>query len=95
MSTTTIRLSEDLKERATTAANKLGTSMHNFILQAIAEKTNQAELKSDFYQVADERYAAILKSGKTISWDEMRQYLKSKAKGKTSVVRPTAKKRKP
>jgi predicted transcriptional regulator len=95
MSTTTIRLSESLKKRAATAASNLGSTMHNFILQAIAEKTDQEELKRDFYEVADERYADILKTGKTISWNEMRHYLKSKTKGKTSVARPTARKRAP
>jgi hypothetical protein len=34
--------------------------------------------------VADERYANVLKSGKTIAWNEMRLYLENRAKGKTS-----------
>jgi predicted transcriptional regulator len=92
MSTTTIRLPEDLKKRVATAASNAATTVHNFILQAIAEKTSQEELKHDFYEVADQRYANILASGKTIPWNEMRDYLKSRAKGKTSVARPTAKK---
>ena len=43
MSTTTIRLSDDLKERVARAARRAGTTSHNFILEAIAEKADEAE----------------------------------------------------
>jgi len=91
MSTTTIRLPEDLKKRISSVINETGTTIHNFILQAIAEKTDQEELKRNFYEESDTRYANILASGKTISWKEMRPYLEDRAKGKTSVARPIAK----
>ena len=38
MPTTTIRLSDELKARVASAAERAGTSPHNFILEAIAEK---------------------------------------------------------
>lgn len=37
----------------------------------------QEESKRNFYEVADKRYANILKTGKTISWDEMQHLLKN------------------
>ena len=40
MSTTTIRLPKDLKERLVRAADRAGTTPHGFILEAIAEKTD-------------------------------------------------------
>ena len=43
MSTTTIRLPDDLKARLAAAAERAGTTSHNFILQAILEKTEQEE----------------------------------------------------
>ncbi len=47
MSTTTIRLPEELKARIAAAAERAGTTAHNFILEAIAEKADQKELRAD------------------------------------------------
>ncbi len=91
MTTTTIRLPEDLKARVATAAKRSGTTAHGFILEAIAEKTQQAELRADFDAVAEQRYADIVASGKTIPWTEMRKYLEARVAGK-SAKRPVARK---
>lgn len=82
MSTTTIRMPDELKARVTAAAEKAGTTAHNFILQAIAEKAQQQELYSEFNEQAERRYAAILATGKTIPWNEMRSYLEQQTLGK-------------
>ncbi|MCL5060099.1 MAG: DUF1778 domain-containing protein [Candidatus Thermoplasmatota archaeon] len=91
MSTTTIRLPEDLKARVTVAAKHAGTTSHNFILEAIAEKADQAERQGGFNQLADTRYAQLLATGKTIPWDEMRRYLEARLAGKTAT-RPVTRK---
>lgn len=91
MSTTTIRLPEDLKLRLKQAAERSGTTAHSFIVEAIAEKTAQAERRSDFEAEADSRYAKIIASGKTIPWSEMRQYLEARAGG-ADAVHPGARK---
>ncbi|HCI13683.1 MAG: CopG family transcriptional regulator [Gallionellales bacterium GWA2_60_142] len=91
MSTTTIRLPEDLKTRVAAAAKRAGTSTHGFILEAIAEKAKQDELRADFDAVAEDRYAHIASSGETIPWEEMRGYLEERLAGKT-VKRPQARK---
>ena len=51
MPTTTIRLSDELKARVATAAERAGTSPHSFILEAIAEKAEQEERRRDFEEV--------------------------------------------
>lgn len=91
MSTTTIRLPEDLKARITAAAKRTGKTAHSFILEAIAEKADDAERRSDFHELAEKRYAAIAASGKAISWSEMRTYLEDRMEGKRPR-RPVAKK---
>ena len=91
MSTTTIRLPADLKERVARAAERAGTTPHSFILDAIAEKTAQEELRSEFHAQAEERYAAIVESGKTIAWSDMREYLQRRAARK-KAARPKARK---
>lgn len=91
MSTTTIRLPDELKARVAAAAERAGITSHSFILQAVAEKVSQEERRADFDQVAEQRYAQIVASGKTIPWNEMRRYLEDRLAGKP-VTRPIAKK---
>ena len=82
MSTTTIRLPEDLKARVAAAAEHAGTTSHSFILQAIAEKAEQEERRADFDAETERRYAGIVTSGKTIPWSAMRSYLEDRLAGK-------------
>lgn len=84
MSTTTIRLPDDLKARISAAAKQAGTTTHAFILEAIAEKAEQAERRADFDAVAEARYAGIVATGKTIPWPEMRSYLEARLAGKAT-----------
>lgn len=91
MSTTTIRLPEDLKTRVAEAARRLGTTSHNFILQAVAEKAEQEERRAAFEALGERRHAEIVASGETIPWAEMRTYLEDRLAGK-ATVRPAARK---
>ncbi|MSO61330.1 MAG: ribbon-helix-helix protein, CopG family [Acidobacteria bacterium] len=91
MSTTTIRLPDDLKARVAAAAKRSGTTAHAFILEAIAEKAQADGLRADFAIVAEERYAGVVSSGKTIPWHEMREYMRARLAGKTAR-RPPARK---
>jgi predicted transcriptional regulator len=87
MSTTTIRLTQDLKERIARAAERAGTTAHGFILEAIAEKAEQEELRKEFQDSAERRYAEIVASGKTVPWNEMRRYLERRLTSK-KLARP-------
>lgn len=91
MSTTTIRLSDELKARVAKAAKREGISANNFIVEAITEKADAAERHADFYAEADRRWAKFLKTGESISWEEMRRYLKDRLAGK-NAKRPVARK---
>ena len=91
MSTTTIRIPEELKARVALAAERAGTSAHSFILEAIAEKADQAERRGDFFEVAENRYAELADTGKAIPWEGMRTYLEARVAGK-AVARPLEKK---
>jgi len=91
MVTTTIRIPDDLKARVAAAARREGKSAHSFILEAIAEKAEQEERRSDFDAVAERRFAEIVASGKTVPWGEMRAYLEDRLAGK-AARRPVAKK---
>jgi predicted transcriptional regulator len=91
MSTTTIRLPEELKELVATVALAEGVSSHAFILQAVAEKVGQAQARNEFLAVARERSAEIARTGKTVSLAEMRKYALDIAAGR-AAKRPKARK---
>jgi predicted transcriptional regulator len=91
VSTTTIRLPEDLKARIAAAAERAGTTTHALILEAIAERADEAERRSAFHELAEKRYAAIAATGRAIPWSEMRAYLEGRVAGKRPR-RPVARK---
>jgi len=91
MSTTTIRLPEELKARIARVTAHSNQTVHSFILEAIVEKAAQEEQRRDFQDVAEQRYANIVASGKTIPWADMRSYLEDKLAGK-ATKRPHAEK---
>ena len=81
MSTTTIRLSKELKDKVARAAERAGKTPHSFILDAIAEKAEREERRAAFVETAEQRYAAIVASGNTLAWSDMRQYLERRISG--------------
>jgi len=91
MTTTTIRLEADLKRRAAAAAQRAGKTVHAFLLDAIAQTVEQSELDEAFHHLADERWGKLLASGKTVAWDDAKQYLEARASG-ARARKPTARK---
>lgn len=95
MSTTTIRIEDDLKARVAAAAQQMGKSAHAFIVDALAQTVEQVELDAAFHTLADERWANIRTTGKTVPWDEAKAYLVTRAKlggDGEIVVKPSARK---
>lgn len=91
MSTTTIRLEEDLKARIAAAAEREGKTAHAFVLDAIAHTVEQSELDDEFQRIAEERWAKVRATGKSVPFDEARAYLKARAQGQRPA-RPSARK---
>ena len=81
MSTTTIRIEDDLKARVAAAAQQAGKTAHAFILDAISQTVEQVELDNSFNTVADQRWAKIQASGKSVPWEDARAYLAARANG--------------
>jgi predicted transcriptional regulator len=81
MSTTTIRIEDDLKARVAAAAERAGKTPHAFIVEAIQQTVEQAELDEEFHRVADERWKKLLTTGKTVPWDAAKGYLDARARG--------------
>jgi predicted transcriptional regulator len=84
MSTTTIRIEEDLKSRVAAAAHRAGKTAHAFILDAVAQTVEQVELDASFNALADHRWANIQSTGKTVAWDGAKTYLAARSRGETA-----------
>lgn len=84
MPTTTIRIEDELKERIAAAAQLSGKTAHAFILDAIAQTVEQVEVDAEFDRLADERWARVLATGKTVPWADARLYLEAQARGDKS-----------
>ena len=91
MSTTTIRIENDLKARVAAAAEQAGKTAHAFILDAISQTVEQVELDNAFNAVADERWARIRSTGRTVPWEEAKAYLVARARDER-VRKPAARK---
>ena len=94
MTTTTIRLEDDLKARVAAAAEREGKTAHAFILDAIAQTVEQAELDEEFRRVAEKRWTKVLDTGRTVPWDDAKAYLKARALGSRGR-KPAARKPRP
>lgn len=93
MSTTTIRIDDDLKVRVAAAAQRAGKTAHAFILDAICQTVEQVELDNAFNALADQRWANLQSTGKTVPWDDAKAWLAARANGKPAR-KPVARKRK-
>jgi len=91
MSTTTIRLPQELKARLARIAKAKGASPHSMILDAIEESVEAEERRQDFYATANQRYAEILANDQTIPWETLKVYLRARAEGK-AVKKPQPRK---
>ncbi|MFG6488189.1 DUF6290 family protein [Roseateles sp. BYS78W] len=91
MSTTTIRLDDDLKQRLGEAAARAGKTAHAFIRDAIAESVEQAEFDAEMDRICEERWAEFLKTGEAIPWDDVKAYMKATAAGE-QAERPVPRK---
>jgi predicted transcriptional regulator len=81
MTTTTIRIDDDLKRRVADAAERAGKTSHAFIMDAIRDTVEQAERQADFHRVADERWARVARTGATVPLEEAEAYLDALARG--------------
>jgi predicted transcriptional regulator len=81
VTTTTIRIDDDLKARVARVAERAGKTSHAFIVDAIAQATDDAERVAEFHRVAGDRWTRFLKTGQAIPWEEGRAYLEARARG--------------
>ena len=90
MSTTSLKLPDELKQRAVTAAQQLGISTHAFMVDAIRQAADTVEQRSQFVAQAQAARAEMLQSGLGHDANDVRSYLRQRITDK-QVDRPDAK----
>ena len=78
MSTTTLRLDETLRQRIAQLAHAMEQTPHNFMVEAIAQKTDEAEWKLSMQAEAQQRDWALQAGEPGVDWHEMRTYLQDR-----------------
>lgn len=94
MTTTSLKLPEDLKQKAAAVAFDLGTTPHAFMVDAIRKATAAAEKHADFVLQAKAARKKMLKSGTGYDADEVHAYLRQRVAASTTpseIVKPKAK----
>ncbi|MDP2824853.1 MAG: hypothetical protein Q8O52_19495 [Sulfuritalea sp.] len=89
MSTTSLKLPDELKQRAVAVAEKIGVSPHAFMVHAIEQAATAAERRAGFVAEALAAREQMLKTGKGYDSTEVHAWMKARvAGGKT--VKPKA-----
>ena len=90
MATTTLRIEPALRARITQLAQALNQTPHNFMLEALAEKADEAEWKLSMQREARQRDAALQAGEPGMAWHEMQTYLRARLNkaAATSIPRP-------
>jgi predicted transcriptional regulator len=90
MSTTSLKLSDELKQQAAKAAKELGVSPHAFMVDAIRQAADAVEQRSQFIGEALDARSEMLQSGLGHDADDVHAYLRKRIKDK-QTPRPDAK----
>jgi len=78
MSTTSIKLPDDIKQKANTAALNLGITPHAFMVEAIRKATHAAEKQAAFIAEAQAARSATLQSGLGFAADDVHAHLRQR-----------------
>lgn len=84
MSTTSLKLPEDVKQLAAAVAKQQGVTPHAFMVDAIRTAATNAERRAQFVADAVASRKEAVKSGKGYEADEVHAYLNARAQGKSA-----------
>ncbi len=82
MATTSLKLPDELKQRAVNAAQQLGISPHAFMVSAIEQAAAATEQRARFIADAKLARAEMIDTGKGFDAGDVHAYLKAKVAGK-------------
>ena len=89
VSTTSLKLTDELKLQAANAAKDLGITTHAFMVEAIKQASINAELRRSFIEDANTARKEVLQEGKVHDADKVFKHLKARIAGKKSTLKAT------
>ena len=90
MATTSLKLSDELKQRIIAAAEKKGVSPHAFMVQTIERAATAAESRASFVSEAQAARGKMLSTDEGFGVNEVHAYFKPRIAG-NKPVKPKAK----
>lgn len=99
MTTTSLKLPDDLKQRAAAVAQELGMTPHAFMVNAIRKASDAAEKHAEFVAQAKAARMKMIKTGLGFEAEAVHDYLRERiaagtataSSNNTKVVAPKAK----
>jgi len=89
MSTSTIRLDDQLRERIARVAGAMDQTPHSFMVQALTEKVAEAEWRLAFHEEALGRERALKAGEPAIEWHEMKAWVQQRLAQQGRKATPT------
>ena len=87
VTTTSLKLTEEIKLQAANAAKELGMTPHAFMVEAIKQASFNAEIRKNFIQQANIAREGVMKNGKVYESDKVFEAMKARIAGKKSTLR--------
>ena len=84
MSTTSLKLPDETKQRVVDSAHNLGLSPHAFMVQAIEQAVTATELQSKFLADAKKSHTETLRTGQGYDAEEVHRYILKRIKDQTT-----------
>ena len=89
VSTTSLKLPDEIKLQAANAAKDLGVTTHAFMVEAIKQASINAELRRSFLEDANNARNEVLQEGKVHDADKVFKHLKARIACKKSNLKAT------
>ena len=87
VSTTSLKVPEEIKMQAISAAKDLGITTHAFMVEAIKQASINAELRRSFIEDSNNARNEVLKDGKVYESDKVFKHLKARIADKKSTLK--------
>ena len=84
---TSIKLPASVKAQIDESARKAGVSAHAFMVKTLADASERAHLQEQFHLDSVASFEEVQASGLAYDWEEVKVYLKARAKDR-STPRP-------
>lgn len=81
MSTTTLRLPDELKSELGRLAEAEGTTSHALMIEMLAEGARARRARAEFHAEAERRWKRMQRTGEYLTHDDLRNYAQALARG--------------